>query len=328
MRPHGFALRALVFAMVTLGTTVSVWAQTTFPVTATVEFETGLRKLATLSLTGPAFVDWGDGSDAQVALFVDCRDFLNRTCDIYGTHRYQELGTFVISIVYTPSGSSVPAAVTTTASVVPVGDFVVLSIGDSVGSGEGNPVIPRSRVSEGQIILNRGLWDDPGSTYDLTGECHRTSLAGPALATAALRATNPASGITFLHVACSGAKINAGPVVSVINQLRNARRALERARIKAGGLDGGAPINVDALLISAGANNIAGGFGTVVLSCLTSDCSEDAALQAEMASSFAALPDAYQALADELTTPTEGTAGHRVRRLHLRVLRSHSRRER
>ena len=113
-------------------------------------------------------------------------------------------------------------------------------------------------------VINQGLWNDPGSSYDTDTECHRTSISGPAFATNFLRATNPTSGVTFLHVACSGAKINN----NILTQLKEARRALERARLEAGGLPGGQPINIDALLISGGANDIAGGFGTIVSACL------------------------------------------------------------
>lgn len=308
-----FLAGALAFISLGLGTTTSVWAQT-FPVTATVAFETGLRKLATITLVRDdgAEVDWGDGSPRQPGLLVDCRDFLNRTCDVYGTHRYTTLGTFLITIRYTSPGLfPSPEAVTTTATTVPIGDFVILSIGDSVASGEGNPRVTRDRVFEDPRPINLGLWDDPESSYGLSGECHRTALAGPATAGSFLRATNPGSGITFLHVACSGAKINAGPVVSIINQLRNARRSLETARLEAGGLPDGEPINIDVLMISGGANNIAGGFGTIVSSCINplTDCSEDEDLRALMSASFADLPDAYQALANEINTPTENTKG-------------------
>jgi hypothetical protein len=302
--------RLAILVLGSLLTAATVQAQT-FPLTATVRFETGLRKLATITLKDQAIVDWGDGN-ANIGLLVDCRGFLNQTCDVYGTHRYTTLGIFPVTISYTPPGPfSSPTSVATTATVVPLGDFVVLSIGDSVASGEGNPVVGRSRVSDDPAVINKGLWDDPGSNYPTNdNECHRTVSAGPAMATGFLESTNPSSGITFLHVACSGAKINAGPVQSILNQLRNARRNLENARLLAGGVADGDPINVDVLLISAGGNNIAGGFGNIVTSCVAlDDCSEDAATINTINDSFDALPLAYQQLANEINTPTENTRG-------------------
>ena len=303
LRLRNLVARALISVAVVLGTAAIAHAQT-FPVTATVEFETGLRKLATVTLSNIAIVDWGDGT-SSVGLLVDCRGLGNFTCDVYGTHTYGDFGVHTITIRYSTPVLGLPASVTTTASVVPVGDFVVLSIGDSVGSGEGNPVVERSRVFFGphhpitQVFL--GLWDDEFSNYGPKDGCHRTAVSGPALATGGLKSTNPTSGITFIHVACSGADIGDARI-----QLRDARKALERARIDAGGLPGGDPINVDVLLISAGGNNIQGGFGNLVQACAFpfSDCST-----LDLSDDFAAMPGQYQLLADSIVNPIEGSRG-------------------
>ena len=321
MRPESRLARFSHGCRQTLGAMAIVMAVTasplradTFPVTGTVQFETGIRKLATITLDRGqvTLVSWGDGTAPQRPLLVDCGGFLNRTCDVYGTHRYSDLGVFQVRISYwTPGLFSAQAVETTTATILPVGDFVLLSIGDSVGSGEGNPVIPRSRVFDDPRTPNQGLWDDPGSNYDYPeGDpegrpCHRTSGAGPALTARHLRSTNPATDVTFIHVACSGDKVS-----NVITQLREARRSLERARIRQGGPTDGPPIDVDALLISVGANNVAGGFGTVVSACLgPSDCSEDTTLQTDLTSSFVSLPALYRELANEISTPGQGTRG-------------------
>jgi hypothetical protein len=317
-------------ALVLVATAATSHAQT-YPVTGVVRFETGMRRLATITLVRDAAtsvdrgaeVDWGDGTPVQRGWLVDCGGFLNRTCDVYGTHRYLALGAYTITIRYTSPGlPPSPASVTTTATVLPISNFVILSIGDSVASGEGNPVIPRTVVYEdtrpnplGGTSL--GLWNDPGSNYyELppgqfdSGACHRTGIGGPAMAAGRLRSTNPGSDITFIHVACSGAKINDGAVANVIVQLREARTRLENARVAQGGLPDGPPINIDALLISAGANNVAGGFGTLVTSCLGfGDCSTDPTLRADMNQSFAELPGRYAALASEIASPGAGTRG-------------------
>ena len=296
---HPVAKRALTCAVVILGTAAVVHAET-FPVTATVRFETGMRQLATITLKSSATVDWGDGSAVQAGLLVNCRDTLNQTCDIFGTHTYQNLGNYPITITYTPPGLfSSPTSVTTTAHVVPVGDFVILSIGDSVASGEGNPVVARFEVWDGPILVNQGLWDDPESNYGPGDGCHRSAFSGPGFAASFLKVTNPSSGITFIHVACSGAKIG-----NIRTALRDARFDLESARLQAGGLPGGDPINVDALLISAGGNNLQGGFGSLISACIFGDCTT-----LDLSADFAALPAAYQSLADAINVPHEGSRG-------------------
>jgi hypothetical protein len=132
----------------------------------------------------------------------------------------------------------------------PVRDFVILSIGDSVASGEGSPAVQFAAA----IHPNQGFWDDPGSDYDFTHlpeaptleeaearrQCHRSGFAGPALAARQVGTTNP---VTFMHFASSGATVNSvsGGRSNLIGQLRIARQQLGR---------------IDVLLISGGANNL------------------------------------------------------------------------
>jgi hypothetical protein len=122
--------------------------------------------------------------------------------------------------------------------VVNVQDWLVVSIGDSVASGEGNPDRP-GRVSAG--------WADR--------RCHRSSFAGTAQAALLLEKSDPQTSVTFVHLACSGATIDDGLIgtykgidpspgdgklprqVSLLN-------AIERRR------------DVDAVLVSVGANDV------------------------------------------------------------------------
>ncbi len=310
---------SVLFIILTIGSVGAAYADT-FPISGTANFETGMRRIATITLNRDvgARVNWGDGTTEQIGWLVDCHGFLNQTCDVYGTHRYAVAGSYTISIHYRETGLF-PSSITetTTATIRPVGDFVIVSIGDSVASGEGTPVVSQNRVFDDPRETNKGLWDDPGSNYGYgendfdAGECHRSRIAGPVVSAVSLRSTNPSSNITVIHVACSGAKINAGPVESIVNQLRSVRRRLEAGRLLQGGLPTDPPVNIDALLVSAGANNIAGGFGNVVASCLTpfSDCSTDATLIGSMTSSFNALAGDFLVLANEIATPGAGTRG-------------------
>jgi hypothetical protein len=98
-------------------------------------------------------------------------------------------GSFPVSLtVETPDGNS--DAIT---QVVTVEDLVVVSIGDSLGSGQGNPHTPKDGNTP-------AVWEDQ--------RCHRSEIAASAQAARALETENPKTSITFVHLACSGAKIS------------------------------------------------------------------------------------------------------------------------
>jgi len=121
--------------------------------------------------------------------------------------------------------------------------LVIASVGDSVASGEGNPA---GRGS------SRHAW--------LSEQCHRSRVAGPALAVAGLRARRDV-GVDFLAVACSGASIPHGLLGTHRGIEPGDRLApqLEEVEAFARGR------RIDALLMSVGANDI--GFGRIVRLC-------------------------------------------------------------
>ncbi len=129
---------------------------------------------------------------------------------------------------------------------VVVRDWLIVSIGDSVASGEAVPDLPHPR---------RATWQSV--------RCHRSARAGPALAAKTIEDDDSHSSVTFVHLACSGATVPVGllgpyagveppnepalePQVSVLNRIDAARR-------------------VDAVLLSVGANDAH--FGDVVRFC-------------------------------------------------------------
>ncbi|MGN6201991.1 MAG: PKD domain-containing protein [Solirubrobacterales bacterium] len=135
---------------------------------------------------------------------------------------------------------------------ITVRDWLIVSIGDSVASGEGNPDVP-SRDSE------KARWQSP--------RCHRSAKAAPAQAALGLEATDPQTSTTFVHLACSGAKLSAGllgPYKGLDNPLLSWRKPLDPqvdeleriARTR----------QVDAVLVSVGANDVY--FGPIVKFCL------------------------------------------------------------
>jgi hypothetical protein len=136
----------------------------------------------------------------------------------------------------------------TASETVAARDLLVVSIGDSVASGEGNPDVA-SAV--------RPRW--------LERRCHRSMRSGAAQAALALAAGDPHSSVTFLPLACSGATVAEGllrpyagvepdrrrgelpPQVDEVAELARARR-------------------IDALLVSVGANDVH--FGPLARFCV------------------------------------------------------------
>ncbi len=72
---------------------------------------------------------------------------------------------------------------------VKVEDLLVISVGDSIASGEGNP----------DIVSPYSVWQE--------ARCHRTAFGGPAQAARLLEAADVKSAVTFVHLACSGARM-------------------------------------------------------------------------------------------------------------------------
>lgn len=283
LKARGITL-SLCAALIVAMTPLALVAQTTYSVTGIRTFETGFHRLATLNVnhSAPPTIDWGDGTAAQPGI-LDC-PFIG-DCDVFGTHIYQLTGTYTITISYVRPVLPGVQTATTTAKISPPGDFVILSLGDSVASGEGNP-------ANGVFAA----WDDPGSIYHYsyddqndpdgskraeTRVCHRSGFAGPALAATTVGRTNS---ITFIHYACSGDDVG-----DTIQQLQRVRKDNRLPRI-------------DLLLLSTGANNVAGGFGNLVSKCIINvdafgvPCQDDPDFVDEVDQSIVGLGPAYDEL--------------------------------
>lgn len=317
MRRSGtyFAGIGALAVLLALGTTGTFRAETK-PVAGVAGFETGLQELAFLTMrkNREVGVSWGDG--IQTSGLVRCFEPVQNPhqCHVYGTHTYREPGTYSIEINYVEPTllGGVRKSVFTTATVSPVSDFVILSIGDSVASGEGLP--PVAYGGRNGSEPNQGFWNDLASNHDaaklpvplvpeeseLRVPCHRSFDAGPVLAARQVGATNP---VTFVQLACSGAAVLPTFVPAETDerrrgfldrQLRLARQRLER---------------IDVLLISGGANNmtyrkrgplgfhngdVAVGFGSVVTRCFNPGklrpCSADEEFRQDISDSIEGNP--------------------------------------
>lgn len=158
-----------------------------------------------------------------------------------------------------------------------VQDWLIVSLGDSVASGEGNPDVPGGAAAQ---------WENE--------QCHRSAFAGPAQAAIALERADPKTSVTFIHLACSGAKINAGllgPYAGVIPGALLPPQ-LDQLRSLVGDRE------VDAILISIGANDVT--FSNIVKLCfIGTDCGTGLAAKL-FANKIVKLPAGYTALSTAL----------------------------
>lgn len=171
---------------------------------------------------------------------------------------------------------------------VEVEDKLIVALGDSVASGEGNP--------EG---AGPERWLDP--------PCHRSAAAGFQQAANQLGEVDRRRSITFVSLACSGARIDAGllgsydgiaPAPGAVPYLPQVDRLRELDAGRRG--DGGGP-GVDAVLLSVGANDVR--FSSVVKQCaLPGDCREG--VKAAVEQRVAALGRRYDQLGDALAAAT------------------------
>ncbi len=153
-----------------------------------------------------------------------------------------------VSVIYNGAASE-------TESVTPK-DWLIAVIGDSYGSGEGNPDVPLKSL--------RFRRDKPSRWQDK--QCHRSARAGAALAAARIEKADAHSSVTLLHLSCSGATIEAGLRGSHSgqrpddNKHRKKKPQVNELRELLGDR---AP---DALVISIGGNDV--GFADIIRNCL------------------------------------------------------------
>ncbi len=129
-----------------------------------------------------------------------------------------------------------------------VRDLLIVSVGDSVASGEGVPDLPG---------LGDAAWQ--------SRRCHRSAKAGPADAARLLEEDDSRTTVTFVHLACSGATVPAG----LLGGYRGVEPPEGRSPLPAqvavlNRIEARRP--VDAVLVSIGANDIH--FGDIVRFCL------------------------------------------------------------
>ena len=144
---------------------------------------------------------------------------------------------------------------------VTIKDFLIVVMGDSYSSGEGNglkinKLRPDTSLSAATADNGRG-WSE-GALWDY-GNCHRSTRSGQANALIDLERADPHTSVTTLYLACSGAQIDSGILGVKDGNLGGAEKpqtwqAYELARMS--GRD------IDAVIMGIGGNDI--GFVPIV----------------------------------------------------------------
>jgi lysophospholipase L1-like esterase len=131
-----------------------------------------------------------------------------------------------------------------------VRNTVIVSLGDSYASGEGNPRnVDAWLRARSPFAAFRPYWDND--------VCRRSTRAAPAQAALQLEQSDPRSAVTFIHLACSGATIQRGVLGSQAPGIPAQIDAMQQLL---------ASTRVDAIMLSIGGNDI--GFGTLLQTCL------------------------------------------------------------
>jgi len=171
-----------------------------------------------------------------------------------------------------------------------VKDVLIVAIGDSYASGEGNPVV------NGLYFLKSAQWaysPDPAMNLQ-NAKAHRSTLAASAQFALALQKSNPQEAVTFVSVADSGATIDRGllgPMASDVDSNYTLPDQIDEVHH----IVGSHPIDV--LTVSIGGNDI--GFSTRIKELASNSILGKTSLsdiQTQLNTDMAALPQKYASL--------------------------------
>jgi lysophospholipase L1-like esterase len=137
---------------------------------------------------------------------------------------------------------------------LPVEDVLIVALGDSYASGEGNPEVARGSQAA-------ATWaDGVGESQEAHAAAHRSTLAWPAQVALALERSDPRSSVTFVMLADSGATVDDGlingPGGAPASQVAQAARLVADRR-------------VDTVLLSIGGNDV--GFSHLIRGLVDAD---------------------------------------------------------
>lgn len=170
-----------------------------------------------------------------------------------------------------------------------VKNLLMVVMGDSYASGEGNPRNVEAWINGGGAFTP--YWDQDG--------CNRSARGGPAQAALELEQSSPRTSVTLVYVACSGATVDRG-ILGAQPAAGVAASQIEQVRSLIG------MRGIDILTLSIGGNDV--GFGSVITTCAISvDCPTAKAaipplsafptMQTGLQTKIAELPAAYARIA-------------------------------
>jgi hypothetical protein len=174
-------------------------------------------------------------------------------------------------------------------------NFQVVVFGDSYGSGEGAPAANGDYGADGGALRNQGVlgiinedsrplpnpaadWNGNAADQAFTGDtataarrCHRSPRATAPRAVRLLAAEFPDIDFTFRSFACSGARIDEGPIgtyegAQPIDQDNRVPSQISQANAYLDDPPPGTAKRIDALVMNIGGNNL--GFGNIIQRCL------------------------------------------------------------
>lgn len=221
-------------------------------------------------------------------------------------YAFPHLGSYPVELRATVDGVS-----RSTRKTLEVRNLLIVSLGDSVASGESVPDVPG---------FEQALWQ--------SARCHRSARAGPAKAAKLIEDDDPHSSVTFVHLACSGATVPKGLIgpYAGVESPGNEPPLEAQARI----LNRIAAVRpVAAVLLSVGANDVH--FGEVVRFCAVHDncfaqpfplapgtgpagaaAGEPQTTAEAVEAGLASLPDSYRKLAEQLDNHVSAANVHIV----------------
>jgi hypothetical protein len=165
-------------------------------------------------------------------------------CEV--THKFPEEGKYKVTLLKVDRDGKV---LSEDPQTVRVEDVLIVSLGDSIASGEGAPQGRWRQTADGEE------WRTSTSIPWQNEGCHRSSLAGPSLAAQALEDASRKTSVTFVHLACTGATIKDVETTQISEMA-----CLTKDR------------KIDSVMLSIGANDIR--FGDIAHACFyVPDCS-------------------------------------------------------
>ncbi|MEX0991030.1 MAG: GDSL-type esterase/lipase family protein [Actinomycetota bacterium] len=184
--------------------------------------------------------NFGDGTQSTKTPWTDCKV----------KHDFATEKTYIVTLTVRDQYGGIHSV----AQDVKIDDLLIIGLGDSVASGEGNPEITKANGGP--------KWNDK--------QCHRSALAGQARAAQRIEGRDAHTSVTFVHLACSGATILEGllgryeGIEPVKGSVKKPQITVARTVVK--------NRTIDAVLLSIGANDL--DFGTIVRNCFYGPCTD------------------------------------------------------